>query len=34
MLTSATRVRHPTPEQLRVADLLADQIGTVHAKRR
>jgi GAF domain-containing protein len=34
VLSSASRVRHPTPEQLRVAVLLADQVGTVVAKRR
>ena len=34
VLTSASRVRYPTPEQLRVAVLLADQVGTVVAKRR
>ena len=34
VLTSATRVRHPAPEQLRVGVLLADQVGTVVAKRR
>ena len=34
VLTSATRVRYPTSEQLRVAVLLADQVGTVLAKRR
>jgi GAF domain-containing protein len=34
VLTSATRVRRPTSEQLRVAVLLADQVGTVVARRR
>ena len=34
VLTSASRVRHPTPEQLRVAVLLADQVGTVISHRR
>jgi GAF domain-containing protein len=34
VLTSATAVRYPTSEQLRVAVLLADQVGTVVAKRR
>jgi len=34
VLTSASRVRHPTPEQLRVAVLLADQVGTVLSHRR
>jgi GAF domain-containing protein len=29
VLTTASRVRRPTPEQLRVAVLLADQVGTV-----
>jgi hypothetical protein len=32
VLTTATRVRRPTPEQLRVAVLLADQVGTVVAR--
>lgn len=34
VLTSATAVRYPTPEHVRVAVLLADQVGTVLAKRR
>ena len=34
VLTSAARVRRPTPEQLRVTVLLADQVGTVVARRR
>ena len=34
VLTSASRVRYPTPEQLRVAVLLADQVGTVLSHRR
>jgi K+-sensing histidine kinase KdpD len=29
VLTTASRIRRPTPEQLRVAVLLADQVGTV-----
>lgn len=32
VFTTATRVRRPTPEQLRVAVLLADQVGTVVAR--
>ena len=32
VLTTATRVRRPTPEQLRVAVLLADQVGSVLAE--
>jgi len=34
VLTSASRVRYPTSEQLRVAVLLADQVGTVLSHRR